>query len=101
MNRFTHAVALFCMAVSPSLAYSQAAQLEKMTLMSAGPAISFAPVYLLELLGYAKEEGLDYSVKTVFANSLNLVVAGEGDLSVLGLSSALVPAREGKETSIV
>jgi ABC-type nitrate/sulfonate/bicarbonate transport system substrate-binding protein len=74
---------------------------DKIIMMSAGPAISFSPIYLLELLGYAKDEGLDYSVKTVFANTLNLVVAGEGDLAVIGLSSALVPAREGKETSIV
>src|SRR3977135_1765122 len=98
MNRITRALALLCVAVSPSLAFAQGAQLEKITMMSGGPAISFAPVYLLELLGYAKEGGLAYQVKTVFANTLNLVVAGEGDLAVLGLASGLVPAREGKET---
>ena len=101
MNRIAHAIALLCFAASSSLAQAQNAPADKITMMSAGPAISFSPIYLLELLGYAKEEGLDYSVKTVFANTLNLVVAGDGDLAVIGLSSALVPAREGKETSIV
>ena len=44
---------------------------------------------------------MSLTVKTVYGNWLNLVVAGEGDLSVIGVSSALVPVREGKETSIV
>jgi ABC-type nitrate/sulfonate/bicarbonate transport system substrate-binding protein len=69
--------------------------------MSAANVTNLATVYLLETLGYAKDEGLDYSVKTALANALNLVVSGDGDLAAVGPSAALVPVREGKETSII
>lgn len=101
MNRLCRAVVVLGVAMLSPSAFAQAAAQDKLTVMSGGAAISFSPFYLVEALGYAKDEGLDYSVRTVFANSLNLVVAGEGDLSALGLAAALVPAREGKETSIV
>lgn len=75
--------------------------LEKLTVLSGGNVTPAAPAFLAETLGFARAEGLDYSVKTVFANVLNLVVAGDGDLGNIGVSTALVPVREGKETSIV
>ena len=99
MKHLTRAIALLCLTAASTLALSQNA--DKLVALSAGNTTPLAPIYLAETLGYAKQEGLDYSVKTVFANSLNLVVAGEGDFSVIGISSALVPVREGKETSIV
>lgn len=92
-------VVLFA-ATSATFALAQATP-DKLVALSAGNTTPLAPIYLAETLGYAKQEGLDLTVKTVFANSLNLVVAGEGDLSVIGVSSALVPVREGKETSII
>lgn len=98
MIRLTQWLTCVCVAVAPSLVL---AQTDKLVALSAGNTTPLAPIYLAETLGYAKQEGLDFTVKTVYANSLNLVVAGEGDLSVIGLSSALVPVREGKETSIV
>ena len=97
MKVFRRALALLAVATSPLIATAQ----DKLVALSAGNTTPLAPIYLAETLGYAKQEGLDLTVKTVFANSLNLVVAGEGDLSVIGVSSALVPVREGKETSIV
>ena len=100
MNRITRTLALLAVAVSPAIALAQSAT-DKLVALSAGNTTPLAPIYLAETLGYAKQEGLDFTVKTVFANSLNLVVAGDGDLSVIGVSSALVPVREGKETSIV
>ncbi len=99
MKHLTRAIALLCLTATSTLALSQSA--DKLVALSAGNTTPLAPIYLAETLGFAKQEGLDYSVKTVFANSLNLVVAGEGDFSVIGISSALVPVREGKETSIV
>jgi len=99
MKCLNRALALLCLAASPSLVSAQS--VDKLVALSAGNTTPLAPIYLAETLGYAKQEGLDYTVKTVFANSLNLVVAGEGDFSVIGISSALVPVREGKETSIV
>lgn len=103
MNHLHRAAAVFCLAVSSLFSTTALAQgaPDKIVLLSAGPAVSFSPFYMLELLPFAKEEGLDYSVKTTLANTMNLTIAGEGDLAILGLSSALVPARDGKETSIV
>jgi ABC-type nitrate/sulfonate/bicarbonate transport system substrate-binding protein len=100
MIHLFRALALVCSAALPALSFAQAAP-DKLVALSAGNTTPLAPIYLAETLGYARQEGLDLTVKTVFANSLNLVVAGEGDLSVIGVSSALVPVREGKETSIV
>lgn len=100
MKLFRRGLAILVAATSASLVFAQAAP-DKLVALSAGNTTPLAPIYLAETLGYAKQEGLDLTVKTVFANSLNLVVAGEGDLSVIGVSSALVPVREGKETSIV
>lgn len=97
MFKTTRLVALIALAALPAAGFAQ----DKLLILSAGNTTPLAPIYLAETLGFAKQEGLDYTVKTVFANSLNLVVAGEGDLSVIGISSALVPVREGKETSII
>lgn len=99
MKGIIRTVSLLCMAAMSTATMAQGA--DKLVLLSAGNTTPLAPFYLAETLGYAKQEGLDLTVKTVFANSLNLVVAGEGDLSIIGLSSALVPVRDGKETSIV
>ena len=101
MRYLARTIALLCVAVSPSLVLAQGAPLEKLTVMSAANVVNLTHIYLLETLGYARQEGLDYSVKTTRANTLNLVVAGEGDLAAVGASAALVPVREGKETSIV
>lgn len=101
MRCLTRTIVLLCVAVSPSLALAQGTRLEKLTVMSAANVANLTHIYLLETLGYARQEGLDYSVRTARANTLNLVVAGEGDLAVVGASAALVPVREGKETSIV
>ncbi len=100
MNPFTRVLSLLLATAASSLALAQSVP-DKLVALSAGNTTPLAPIYLAETLGYAKQEGLDFTVKTVFANSLNLVVAGDGDLSVIGVSSALVPVREGKETSIV
>lgn len=99
MKYLARAAAALALAALPVWAAAQSA--DKLVALSAGNTTPLAPIYLAEVLGYAKQEGLDLTVKTVFANSLNLVVAGEGDLSVIGVSSALVPVREGKETSII
>ena len=85
----------------PSLGYGQAAGADRIVVMSAANVANLAHIYLLETLGFAKQEGLDYSVKTARANTLNLVVAGEGDIAAVGASAALVPVREGKETAII
>ena len=100
MNMFARVLSLLLATAASSLAMAQSSP-DKLVALSAGNTTPLAPIYLAETLGYAKQEGLDFTVKTVFANSLNLVVAGDGDLSVIGVSSALVPVREGKETSIV
>lgn len=99
MKKFTRAAAALALAALPLLAAAQSG--DRLLALSAGNTTPLAPIYLAETLGYAQQEGLTLTVKTVYANSLNLVVAGEGDLSVIGVSSALVPVREGKETSIV
>jgi ABC-type nitrate/sulfonate/bicarbonate transport system substrate-binding protein len=99
MKKFTRAAAALALAALPFLAAAQSG--DRLVALSAGNTTPLAPIYLAETLGYAQQEGLSLTVKTVYANSLNLVVAGEGDLSVIGVSSALVPVREGKETSIV
>lgn len=97
MKKAFGVIALFCAAALPLPGFAQ----DRLLIQSAGNTTPLAPIYLAETLGFAKQEGLEYSVKTVYANSMNLVVAGNGDLSAIGVSSALVPVREGKETSIV
>lgn len=63
---------------------------------------AFAHVYVAEAEGYFQQSGVTVNViDGTAANTLNLVVAGQADLGMIGAGTALLPVSQGKETSIV
>ncbi len=61
----------------------------------------FTQAYVTQEAGFFDDENLDVNLNVAGSNVVNLLVSGQADLALLGTSSAFVPVREGKQTSII
>lgn len=74
---------------------------DTLSVVTGGASANQMVPYLAETLGYAEEEGLNLSVKSVDANVLNIIVSGQADVGEIGSGTALVPVKDGKDTAII
>lgn len=74
---------------------------EELTIAVGAVDPSFTQVWVADVEGFYEDENLDVEITVAGANLVNLLVSGQADIGVLGTSSAFLPVREGRSTSIL
>jgi ABC-type nitrate/sulfonate/bicarbonate transport system substrate-binding protein len=89
-------------ACSSSAASSGGSSKEQtLTIVDGGAGDYNAAPYLAQVLGFAKKEGLNLTVKNANANVISLVTSGQADLGLNSPGSMFPIARQGMQTEIV
>lgn len=76
-------------------------ELIEMTVGAGAVVPDLAQIWIADQGGYFEEAGLDVTIEVAGANVVNLVVSEQADIGIIGTSSALAVADQGKETSIL
>lgn len=76
--------------------------LQTIKIVTGGSGTYNSAVYIAQVLGFAKDEGVDLQIKTVSQDVIvNLITSGQADLSLNGPGSMMPVAQAGKQPEIV
>jgi ABC-type nitrate/sulfonate/bicarbonate transport system substrate-binding protein len=86
---------------SASSAGGSSTKITKLTYVVGGPDVSYAPMYYALAKGMFAKKNLDVSIKDVGAETMTEIASGSADLAGVGFGQAMLPAVQGKDTSII
>ena len=90
-----------CSSGAPSAGTSASVGVQSLRIGINSPGPVYAQAYLAAQEGYDKKEGVNVTIVNAGSNALNLLVANQVDLIIVGVGSALLPVKDGKSTSFI